>query len=79
MFSRCPLSLPLQAHYTSALLSDKAGVVFDDSRIFSTTLSGEPKATVLARLAQEHPEAQQKIFIEDKMGTLEKVSPALKG
>jgi hypothetical protein len=65
--------LGLQAHYTSALLSEKAGVVFDDSRIHSTTLTGEPKAAVLARLAEAHPNVDQKIFIEDKMGTLEKV------
>lgn len=50
-----------------------AKVPFPADRIHSTTLSAEPKASVLARLADEHPGADRYIFVEDKFGTLEKV------
>lgn len=62
-----------QAHYTAALLKDMAGVDLPMERIHSTTLSGEPKAMVLGRLAAAHPLAHQMVFVEDKMGTLLKV------
>lgn len=52
-----------------------AGVPLPLERIHSTTVSGEPKAGVLARLAAEHPEASGYFFVEDKLGTLEKVRP----
>jgi hypothetical protein len=72
-----PLALPScccgQAHYTAALLKDMAGVDLPMERIHSTTLSGEPKAMVLGRLAAAHPLAHQMVFVEDKMGTLLKV------
>lgn len=62
-----------QAHYTEVLLRDMAGVDFPGDRIHSTTVSGEPKAEVLARLAEQHPDAAGYIFVEDKLSTLEKV------
>eukprot|EP00878_Enallax_costatus_P030946 GHUV01033766.1.p1 GENE.GHUV01033766.1~~GHUV01033766.1.p1 ORF type:complete len:213 (+),score=60.36 GHUV01033766.1:674-1312(+) len=63
-----------QAHYTEVLLRDMAGVDFPLDRIYSTTVSGEPKASVLAHLEERHPQARSYIFVEDKQGTLEKVA-----
>lgn len=76
----CPslvLLHPKQAHYTDVLMRDMAGVQFAAERIHSTTLSGEPKASVLARLAEEHPGADAYVFVEDKYLTLEKVGSGL--
>jgi len=67
---------PKQAHYTDVLMRDMAGVQFPAERIHSTTLSSEPKASVLARLAEEHPGADAYVFVEDKYLTLEKVRAA---
>jgi hypothetical protein len=64
----------MQAHYTEVLLRDMAGITFPADRIYSTTVSGEPKASVLARLAAQHPGAAGYVFVEDKHSTLEKVS-----
>jgi hypothetical protein len=50
-----------------------AGIDFPADRIHSTTVSGEPKAMVLARLAARHPGARGHVFVEDKFSTLEKV------
>ena len=63
-----------QARFTSALLADTAGVPFPDDRIFSQTVSGEPKSNVLLKLAAEHPSAAGLYFVEDKLATLEKVA-----
>lgn len=63
----------LQAHYTEILLRDMAGIDFSKERIFSQTVSGRPKGEVLHALAAKHPEASERIFVEDKLGTLEKV------
>eukprot|EP00798_Chlamydomonas_sp_ICE-L_P026047 gene26047-11745_t len=63
-----------QAHYTEKLMSDMAGINFPMDRIFSQTMSGRPKGEVLQKLADAHPEARQKIFVEDKLSTLEKVN-----
>lgn len=49
-----------------------AGIPFPPERIHSTTLSSEPKAAVLARLAADHPGAAGYVFVEDKLATLEK-------
>lgn len=75
MRAPCCLLLPVctQAHYTEVLLRDMAGVTFPSDRIHSTTLTGEPKAGVLARLAAGHPNAAGYVFVEDKYSTLEKV------
>jgi hypothetical protein len=62
-----------QAHYTEVLLRDMAGIALPLQRIHSTTLSSEPKAAVLARLAAQHPGASAYVFVEDKLSTLEKV------
>eukprot|EP00879_Flechtneria_rotunda_P021016 GHRR01022138.1.p1 GENE.GHRR01022138.1~~GHRR01022138.1.p1 ORF type:complete len:258 (+),score=81.19 GHRR01022138.1:393-1166(+) len=62
-----------QAHYTETLMRDMAGVDFPAHRIHSTTVSGEPKSSVLAQLAAQHPGASSYVFVEDKLGTLEKV------
>jgi phosphoglycolate phosphatase-like HAD superfamily hydrolase len=69
-----------QARFTAALLAgDQAGVPFPDDRIFSQTVSGEPKAKVLGRLQAAHPGAPSFHFVEDKLATLEAVAldPAL--
>lgn len=50
-----------------------AGVNLPAERIHSTTVSGEPKSEVLARLVEQHPDAQGYLFVEDKYSTLEKV------
>ena len=50
-----------------------ASIQFPPERIHSTTLTGEPKASVLAQLAEEHPGAEAYVFVEDKYSTLEKV------
>lgn len=71
--STTPNQPTIQAHYTEVLMRDMAAVPFPPERIHSTTLSGEPKASVLARLAKEHPGADTYIFVEDKLSTLEKV------
>lgn len=65
-----------QARFTATLLRDMAGVELPMERIHSTTVSGEPKSRVLARLAAAHPEAAERLFVEDKHGTLEKVAGA---
>ena len=69
-----------QARFTAALLRDTAGVPFPDDRIFSQTVSGEPKSKVLLALAAAHPAAAGFHFVEDKLATLEKCAadPALK-
>ncbi|EFJ53097.1 hypothetical protein VOLCADRAFT_101579 [Volvox carteri f. nagariensis] len=68
-----------QAHYTEILMRDMASVPFPADRIFSQTVSGRPKGEVLAALAAQHPDVNAKIFVEDKLSTLEKVArdPAL--
>lgn len=63
-----------QAHYTKLLLSNMASIDIDPSRIFSQTLNGRPKSEVLKKLEESHPEASDKIFVEDKLSTLEKVA-----
>lgn len=63
-----------QARFTAALLADQAGVPFPDDRIFSQTVSGEPKSTVLLKLEAEYPDAAGFYFVEDKLATLEKVA-----
>lgn len=62
-----------QAHFTDTLLREMAGVQLPIERIFSQTVSGQPKAEVLAMLQERHSDAAGLHFVEDKMGTLEKV------
>lgn len=54
-------------------MRDMAGVPFPGERIFSQTISGRPKGEVLRDLAARHPGASSKVFVEDKLSTLEKV------
>lgn len=61
------------AHFTELLLRDMASIDFPLDRIFSQTVSGSPKGEVLAKLDAANPGASALIFVEDKMGTLEKV------
>lgn len=63
----------MQARFTEALLKEKAKVDFSADRIFSTTVSGQPKSEVLQELEQKHPDTHYH-FVEDKLGTLDKVS-----
>ena len=63
-----------QARFTAALLADTAGVPFPADRIFSQTVSGEPKSKVLLELEADHPGAAGFYFVEDKLATLEKVA-----
>ncbi|GBF95946.1 hypothetical protein Rsub_08069 [Raphidocelis subcapitata] len=65
-----------QARFTHTLLRDMAGVDLPADRIHSTTVSGEPKSRVLARLAAQHAGAGGYVFVEDKYSTLEKVIAA---
>ncbi|KIZ05430.1 hypothetical protein MNEG_2528 [Monoraphidium neglectum] len=65
-----------QARFTATLLRDMAGIDLPPERIHSTTVSGEPKSRVLARLAEQHPGAASYVFVEDKFSTLEKVIKA---
>jgi len=63
-----------QARFTYQLLSDMAGVPVPMERIFSTTVSGEPKTVVLRQLLAAAPdEGVRRVFVEDKISTLEKV------
>lgn len=63
-----------QAHFTDTLLREMAGVQLPMERIFSQTVSGQPKAEVLAMLQERHSNAAGMHFVEDKMGTLDKVA-----
>eukprot|EP00877_Chromochloris_zofingiensis_P003895 jgi/Chrzof1/13506/Cz08g00110.t1 len=62
-----------QAHFTELLLQRMADVPLPAERIYSTTVSGAPKSSVLSQLAADHPGAKEYIFVEDKLSTLEKV------
>jgi hypothetical protein len=50
-----------------------AGIEFPIERIYSQTVSGQPKSEVLQMLQDRHPGCSYH-FVEDKMGTLSKVS-----
>jgi hypothetical protein len=62
----------MQERYTKAILEQKAGIDFPLERIFSTTVSGQPKSEVLQMLCEKHPDLQCH-FVEDKLSTLDKV------
>jgi hypothetical protein len=63
----------VQARFTKAILAQKAGIELDLERIFSQTVSGQPKAEVLAMFLEQHSECTEFHFVEDKMSTLHKV------
>lgn len=62
-----------KARFTEAIMKQMAGIAFPSDRIFSQTVSGQPKSEVLEMLAARHPQAAGYLFVEDKMSTLEKV------
>eukprot|EP00241_Pyramimonas_parkeae_P012464 CAMPEP_0114246426 /NCGR_PEP_ID=MMETSP0058-20121206/12454_1 /TAXON_ID=36894 /ORGANISM="Pyramimonas parkeae, CCMP726" /LENGTH=264 /DNA_ID=CAMNT_0001359607 /DNA_START=239 /DNA_END=1033 /DNA_ORIENTATION=+ len=62
-----------QARFTSALMNDMAGIPFEDDRIYSTTVSGQPKTEVLKMLQEDKGIGAELHFVEDKLSTLEKV------
>lgn len=62
----------MQARFTEALMKDKANVDFSADRILSTAETGQPKSEVLKQLQQRHAGTTYH-FVEDKMGTLDKV------
>ena len=62
----------LQARFTKALMHNMAKVPIDPQDIFSTTVSGQPKSEILIDLQRQHPNLTYH-FVEDKLGTLEKV------
>ena len=66
----------MQERFTEALLKDMAKVPLPADRIWSTTVSGDPKSKMLVKLQAKHPDREYH-FVEDKLGTLEKVSPGL--
>eukprot|EP01026_Neomeris_dumetosa_P022933 TRINITY_DN19771_c1_g1_i1.p1 TRINITY_DN19771_c1_g1~~TRINITY_DN19771_c1_g1_i1.p1 ORF type:complete len:273 (-),score=64.72 TRINITY_DN19771_c1_g1_i1:261-1079(-) len=62
-----------QARFTEIILQDMAGISFPSDRIFSQTVSGQPKTEVLHMLEERHPNSSGFVFVEDKLSTLEKV------
>jgi hypothetical protein len=62
----------MQARFTEALMHNMAKVALPSDRIFSTTVSGQPKSDILKDLQQQHPWGSWH-FVEDKLSTLEKV------
>lgn len=63
----------LQMRFTHSLLNNMAKVPFPEDRIFSTAETGQPKTGVLGMLQERHPGTEYH-FVEDKLGTLDKVS-----
>ena len=60
-----------QGRFALAILAKMGGVVVEDEDMYSTTVSGIPKTDVLRTLGVDgNP---RKIFVEDKLSTLEKV------
>jgi len=64
-----------KARFTEALMHNMAKIPIRSEHIFSTTVSGQPKSDILKELQQQHPGASCH-FVEDKLGTLEKVRPS---
>ena len=62
-----------QARFASAIMERKGNLVVPDSRVYSQTVSGLPKTDVLADLGAAAAPDARKIFVEDKLSTLEKV------
>jgi len=67
----------MQARFTEALMHNTAKVPIPSEDIFSTTVSGQPKSEILVDLQRQHPDMKYH-FVEDKLGTLEKVREACK-
>lgn len=56
-------------------MKDKAKLDFSADRIFSTAETGQPKSDILKQLEHKHPNTSYH-FVEDKLGTLDKVPKA---
>lgn len=63
----------MQERFTQAILKQMAGIDFPLERIFSQTVSGQPKSEVLEQLQAKHSECDNFHFVEDKLSTLQKV------
>jgi hypothetical protein len=63
---------PMQERFTKAILQQMAGIEFPLERIFSSTVSGQPKSEVLEMLQGRH-DGLVCHFVEDKLSTLQKV------
>lgn len=62
-----------QARFASAIMRQKGNLHIPPERVFSQTVSGLPKTVVLADLAATSTPSARKVFVEDKLSTLEKV------
>lgn len=63
-----------QGRFALAILDRMGGITIPEEDMFSTTVSGIPKTDVLRTLGAEGK--PRKIFVEDKLSTLEKVCKA---
>ena len=73
-----------QARFALALLREIGKIPFEEDRVFSQTVSGQPKSEVLRMLEERHGggggeggEGDESVsfhFVEDKLSTLEKVA-----
>jgi len=77
-----------QARFALALLREIGGIPFEEDRVFSQTVSGQPKSEVLRMLEERHrdggtggggegPGGKGNVsfhFVEDKLSTLEKIA-----
>ena len=63
-----------QGRFALAILEKMGGIVIPEEDMYSTTVSGIPKADVLRSLGTSG--RPRKIFVEDKLSTLEKVCKA---
>lgn len=67
-----------QARFALSLLKEIGKIPFAEDRVFSQTVSGQPKSEVLKMLEERHGgEGEGNVsfhFVEDKLSTLEKVA-----
>lgn len=68
-----------QARFALALLREIGKIPFEEDRVFSQTVSGQPKSEVLKMLEERHggKDGEKSVsfhFVEDKLSTLEKVA-----
>ena len=64
-----------QARFATAIMAKMGGITIAEEDMFSTTVSGIPKTEVLKTLGVDGSNPR-KIFVEDKLSTLEKVCKA---
>lgn len=64
-----------QTRFALALLREIGKIPFEEDRVFSQTVSGQPKGEVLRMLEERHSgDGASYHFVEDKLSTLEKVT-----